>query len=50
MEGGDKMSENMFFCKCGFKSVEGQLAKTDGNCPKCGKPAHAELKKKFGGA
>ena len=36
----------MFYCQCGFKCVEGQLAKTEGNCPKCGK-GRAELKAKF---
>lgn len=30
------MSEELFVCKCGFKCVEGQLAKSDGFCPKCG--------------
>lgn len=30
------MSEPLFVCKCGFKCVEGQLAKTEGFCPKCG--------------
>jgi hypothetical protein len=39
------MSE-MFFCKCGFKCVEGQLAKSEGNCPKCGK-GNATLKEKY---
>lgn len=23
-------------CKCGFVCVEGQLAKTEGACPRCG--------------
>jgi hypothetical protein len=39
------MSE-MFFCKCGFKCVEGQLAKTDGKCPKCSKQ-RADMKSKY---
>ncbi len=30
------MTEQMFSCSCGFKSVEGQLAKTNGACPRCG--------------
>jgi len=29
------MSE-LYTCKCGFKCVEGQLAKSEGYCPKCG--------------
>ena len=43
------MSEQMFFCKCGFKCIEGTLAKTDGNCPKCNKPAGTATKAKYGG-
>jgi len=38
---------DMFYCKCGFKCVEGQLAKTDGDCPKCKKAAHKDLKDKY---
>lgn len=30
------MTENLFACRCGFKCVESQTAKTDGYCPKCG--------------
>ncbi len=30
------MSENLFGCRCGFKCVESQLAKSDGYCPVCG--------------
>lgn len=37
--------EQYFACKCGFKCVEGQLAKTDGKCPKCGKGSSAMLAK-----
>ncbi len=37
----------MFSCACGFKCVEGQLAKTDGACPKCGKRT-AQNKDKYG--
>jgi len=29
--------EQYFMCACGFKCVEGQIAKTEGACPKCGK-------------
>jgi len=29
------MNDQMFQCKCGFKCVEGQLAKSEGYCPKC---------------
>lgn len=29
------MTENLYACKCGFKCVESQLAKTEGYCPKC---------------
>lgn len=36
----------MFYCKCGFKCVEGQLAKTDGDCPKC-KGSRADMKLKY---
>ncbi len=25
----------VYVCKCGFKCDEGQLAKTEGFCPKC---------------
>lgn len=42
------MNENYFYCKCGFKCVEGQLAKSDGKCPKCGK-ANAAMSAKYGG-
>jgi len=38
--------ENYFACACGFKSVEGQLAKTEGACPKCGRRT-AQNKAKF---
>ena len=38
--------ENYFTCGCGFKCVEGQLAKTEGACPKCGKRT-ASNKAKF---
>ncbi len=41
------MSE-MFYCKCGFKCVEGQLAKTDGKCPVC-KKERPDMKAKYGG-
>lgn len=34
------MTENLFACKCGFKCVESQLAKTDGDCPKCKNSKH----------
>jgi hypothetical protein len=27
--------DTMFACKCGFKCVETQLAKSEGYCPKC---------------
>lgn len=40
------MSENYYYCPCGFKCVEGQLAKSGGNCPKCGKGTTA-MKAKF---
>jgi len=40
------MGDTYYACKCGFKCVEGQLAKTDGNCPKCGKGTQA-MKDKF---
>jgi len=42
------MSETYYYCKCGFKCVEGQLAKTDGKCPKCAK-ARPDMAAKFGG-
>lgn len=29
------MSEELYVCKCGFKCIMGQLAKTDGYCPVC---------------
>jgi hypothetical protein len=38
----------MFACKCGFKCDETQLAKTDGDCPKC-KKTNAAMKAKYGG-
>lgn len=41
------MAENYFACACGFKCVEGQLAKTEGACPKCGKRTE-QNKAKFG--
>jgi len=43
------MSETYFHCKCGFKCVEGQLAKTDGACPseKC-KVKRADMASKYG--
>jgi hypothetical protein len=40
------MSENYFTCACGFKCVEGQLAKTSGACPRCGKRTES-MKLKF---
>lgn len=40
------MSDELFVCKCGFKCVYGQLAKTDGYCPKCGN-GRADLLEKF---
>jgi hypothetical protein len=40
------MNENYFACSCGFKCVEGQLAKSDGACPKCGKRTVA-MKEKY---
>lgn len=40
------MSDQMFFCACGFKCVEGQLAKSAGKCPKCGKGNQA-MKAKY---
>jgi len=40
------MSENFFYCKCGFKCVEGQLAKNNGDCPKCKNSKHS-LKAKY---
>ncbi len=44
------MSEELFVCKCGFKCVQSQLYKTDGNCPVCGKKhPHAESYAKYGG-
>lgn len=45
-----KMSEEIFACKCGFKCVNSTLYKTDGNCPKCGKP-HPSMTEyaKYGG-
>lgn len=42
------MSEELFVCKCGFKCVESQLAKTDGVCPKCGK-GRKDTMQKYGG-
>lgn len=39
------MSENMFICSCGFKCVEGNVAKTEGACPKCGKRSTANKTK-----
>lgn len=33
--------------KCGFKAVEDQFYKTDGECPKCGH-AHPKLAEVFG--
>ncbi len=36
----------MFFCECGFKCVEGQLAKTGGECPRC-KKGRADLKARY---
>lgn len=42
-------SEPMFYCSCGFKCVEGQLAKSGGNCPVC-KKGRNDLKSKYGGA
>jgi len=32
----NKMAEEYYVCKCGFKCVIGQLAKSEGYCPKCG--------------
>lgn len=29
------MAEELYVCKCGFKCVYGQLAKSEGYCPKC---------------
>lgn len=40
------MSESYFACACGFKCVEGQVAKTEGACPKCGKRT-ASMKTKY---
>lgn len=42
------MADEMFACVCGFKSVESQLAKTEGACPKCGRRT-AKNKEKYGG-
>lgn len=44
------MSETYYYCKCGFKCVEGQLAKTDGACPKkdC-QTKRKDMAAKFGG-
>lgn len=39
---------DMFFCSCGFKCVEGQLAKSGGKCPKCAK-GRKDMTDKFGG-
>lgn len=39
--------ETYFGCACGFKCVEGQLAKTDGACPKCGRRS-IDMKAKYG--
>lgn len=30
------MAEEYYTCRCGFKCVVGQLAKSEGYCPKCG--------------
>lgn len=44
------MSETYFHCKCGFKCVEGQLAKTDGKCPKVScQHGRKDMIEKFGG-
>jgi len=40
--------EQYFACKCGFKCVENQLAKTEGACPKCGS-RNENMKNKYGG-
>jgi len=29
------MTDTIFACRCGYKCVETQLAKTDGFCPRC---------------
>jgi len=29
------MAEEIYACKCGFKCVISQLAKSEGYCPKC---------------
>lgn len=39
------MSEVYWGCTCGFKSVESQLAKTAGACPKCGRRTAANRSK-----
>ncbi len=39
--------ETYYGCKCGFKCVESQLAKTEGACPKCGARSGA-MKEKYG--
>jgi len=41
--------DNIFYCSCGFKCVEGQLAKSAGKCPKCQK-GRTDLVSKYGGA
>ena len=40
------MNESYFACACGFKCVEGQLAKSEGACPKCGRRT-AAMKTKY---
>ncbi len=30
------MTDTMYACKCGFKCVDTQLAKSEGFCPRCG--------------
>jgi len=39
------MSEEMYACKCGFKCVISQLAKSDGFCPKCGEGRSEHIEK-----
>lgn len=42
------MTEAIFQCKCGFKCVESQLAKSEGACPSC-KQTRKDMSTKYGG-